>query len=73
MFLKKIFPQWMGGRAKTNPPNPHNPRDHSWRDDTHAIDAHLDVRILPRAQDKHALTAANWVVDVLFQTFADGF
>jgi hypothetical protein len=71
-FLEKYFLRRPLKRAETNPPHPQT-RRRSWRDVEHAIDVHIDVAILPRPQDEHALAAANWIVDVLFQAFADGF
>ena len=38
----------------------------------HAIDAHLDVLILPRAQDERPLATLNWLIEMLLQQSADG-
>jgi hypothetical protein len=55
---------WNGGLKQT-PQTPQTPQTSlRRRDGAHAIDAQLAVLILPRTQDKRALTTADRLVEV---------
>ena len=72
LFLRLLRPIREG--RKQTPQTPQTPQTSLLRrDGAHAINAQLAVLILPRTQDKRALTTAERSVEALFQQLADGF